>query len=228
MVSPGPTRTRGMRIVSAKSKNRDEYAELRELLKHPRLWPAAAEVLRSKLNASDLSRGEIERILGVSQPTVARFMAGSPTPRALLKKLHGLNRLLEHLDLTVGDLDKLAHAVGMLLCIDRPEEGFDSIECASIHFHTAGDHAVPFPMDPRTDPQQTNCGMCGGPLSAACPECQKPVVAASHCPQCGHRYVAGAPEELRGLTGKQLVQACEKRNAANRTAMQHVEGGLPT
>jgi len=205
----------------------DEGRKLEELLKDPCRWRAAGDVLRSKLRiAEDLSREHVQELLGVSQSGVSRLLAGNPPKKLPVK---GLNDLLGRLGLTVEDLEKLAHAVGgPLLCIDRPEEGFDSTECASIHFHAEGDHAVAFPTDPRTTSEQEYCRMCGGPLSAECPECQRPVVAASHCPRCGHCYVGGVPEELRGLTGKRLVQACEKRNAANRAAMQHAEGGLRT
>jgi predicted XRE-type DNA-binding protein len=207
--------------ATTEEKREDEHAELRELLTDARLWLAAAEVLRSKVNARGMSQNEIAEKLGVSQPTVHRFVKGDPTPKAFLEHLQGLNRLLEHLRLTVEDLK--SPSVGLLLCIYRPQ-------CASIHFHAAGDHAVPFPMDPRTAAEQTNCRMCGGPLSAKCPnpECEVRVVAAAYCPRCGHRYVAGEPAELRGLTGKRLVQACEERNAANRAAMQHLGGGPET
>ncbi len=199
--------------------NEEKHADLRELLMDARLWPAASEVVRSKVNARRMSRREIEDKLGVSQATVSRFMRGDPTPRALLANLEGLNRLLEHLGLTVADLKE--SSVGLRLCIYRPQ-------CASIHFLAAGDHAVPFPKDSGTAPEQTACRICGGPLTAKCPnpECESPVVAGSHCPYCGHSYVAGVPAELRGLTGKRLAQACEERNAANRAAIQHLEGGL--
>jgi transcriptional regulator with XRE-family HTH domain len=201
--------------------NEKERAELRELLMDARLWPGAAEVLRSKVNTRGMSPKEIQDKLGVSQATVSRFMRGDPTPKALLANLQGLNKLLEHLGLSVGDLKN--PSVGLLLCIYRPQ-------CASIHFLAAGDRAVPFPKDPRSAPEQTDCRICGGPLTAKCPnpECEAPVVAGSHCPYCGHGYVAGVPAELHGLTGKRLVQACEERNAANRAAMQHLEGGLRT
>lgn len=211
-----------------KNEGSDDYPELRVLLEDRGLWAAAAEVLRETRKRKRLSQKEIEGLLGVSQPTVSRILAGELTGDALLKYLPGLTRLLERLELTAETLSELAHKPGLLLCIDHPDEEERSIQCPTIHFHAAGDHAVPFPMDPRSDQSEKICRWCGNPLSAKCPECQKRVLAASHCPQCGHRYVAGAPEELRGLTGKRLVQACEKRNAANRAAMQHAEKGLET
>jgi len=158
--------------VPSKNHSTDEQRPLRKMLQDESLWAAAAEVIRSKMRERSLTPKQIEDKLSVSQSTVSRFLGGDPNRRALLKNLEGLNQLLEDLGLTVEALEKLARTVGLLLCIDRPNEGFVSTECASIHFHAAGDHAVPFPMDPRSDKSQTTCRFCGGPLSAVCPACQ--------------------------------------------------------
>ncbi|MCH8150105.1 MAG: zinc ribbon domain-containing protein [Planctomycetes bacterium] len=213
--------------------------QLKDLLSDEHVWAAAADVLRDELDTSDLSQAQIaetlnkdksgNQVLSLSQPTISRLIRREPTPRlrkALLKNPHGLSELLKRIGLQVDELKRRAVSQGLHLCIDRPSEDFESVECSSIRFRAAGNQAIPIPMDPRTDRSRTICQFCHGTLSAECPECNARVDGASYCPKCGHRYVAGTPEELRGLTGIRLVRACEKRNAKNQADRQHPENGL--
>lgn len=231
--------TRKRRRMPAKKAANAEQ-QLKNLLSDEHLWAAAAEELRNELEESELSQEQIaetlnsdksgKQVLSLSQATISRLKRREPTPRlrkSLLKNPHGLSKLLKQIDLQVDELKKRAVAHGLHLCIDRPSEDFESVECSSIRFRSAGNQAIPIPMDPRVDRRsQTICQFCRGTLSTECPKCNARVDAASYCPKCGHRYVAGTPEELRGLTGMRLVRACEQRNAKNQADRQHPENGL--
>jgi hypothetical protein len=202
--------------MDKKEKQIDEN-ELRKLLADPRRWRVAAKILSERLRDKGLQKKFVEAALGEKQPTIHRFLAGDPTPKKFFAKLGKIKKLIQ-VDLEL-DLEDLQWPGNLHLCIDW-------VECCTLHFHAEGDYAVPYPMDPRTHPSQNVCKWCGHDLASKCPECDEPICDGPYCPSCRLRYVAGEPDELHGLRGRQLAEACEKRNAANRAAMEHLNTNL--
>ena len=200
---------------------------IQSLFKQPEVWVKVAQKLRELFGARFTHR-EIQQKLGLSQPTVWRFMNGDPTRRAFQQQSLQLAALLREMGIPLSDLQGEFASAHRWLCIDRIETESRSstsvIECPSLMFRVAGDHAEAIPTDPRSRRADRYCRYCGTQLSSHCPYCRNAsVVAGSHCPACGENYVAGVPQELRGLIGQDLTRACDKRNQANRQAREYAD-----